>query len=53
MKWTVRSQFSFPKFGTLYHFTKVTSDDVIVMKPWWNISGMFRMYKISDILRHA
>ena len=29
--------------------TKVTSDDVIMMKSWWNTSRMLRMSKISDM----
>ena len=58
MKWTVRAEFPFLKFGTynafgtLYHFTKVTSDDVTMMTSWWNTSRMFIISKISDILRH-
>ena len=43
---------SIPKFGTLDPVTKVTSDDVTMMTSWWNTSGMFRMSKISDMLRH-
>ena len=42
-----------PKFGTLELLTKATSNGVMVMTSWWNISGMFRMWKISDMLYHT
>ena len=41
-----------PKFGTLDPLKEANSDDVIMMALWWNISGMLRMSKISDMLRH-
>ena len=38
--------------GTQCLVTKVTSDDITMMTSWWNTSGMLRMSKISDMLRH-
>ena len=40
------------KFGILYPLTKATSDNLTMMPSWWNASRMFRMSKISDMLRH-
>ena len=41
-----------PKFGTLDPLTEAASEDVTMMASWWNTSGMLRMSKISDMLRH-
>ena len=42
---------SIPKCGTLDQVIKVTSYDITLMT-WWNISRMFRLTKISDMLYH-
>ena len=41
------------KFDTLDPLTEATSNDITMMKSWWNTSGMLRMSKISDIIRHT
>ena len=46
-----KHSFIIQKFGRLDQVTKVTSDDVTVMKSWWNIYEMYRMSKMSNNTR--
>ena len=36
--------------GNTVPFNQMTNDDVTVMISWWNISGISRMSKISNML---